>query len=287
MATKYNLLVIVGPTASGKSALAMKLAESIPLEIIAADSRTIYKGMDIGTAKPSKADQQKVPHWGMDLVNPDETYSTFEFKKYAEAKIEEIERRNHLPVVVGGTGLYIDSLLFDFELRTPADASLRSQLEHKSVKELQAIIKDRGYPKPENFQNRRHLIRTIETKGQIGGRRDEPIIGSYIVGLQPDDKTLHLNIHARTEQMFSSGLLGEVKQLMDRYDSNIFLPGIGYNDIGDYLNGKLELTKAKKLFETAQWQYARRQRTWFKRNPYIKWFDRPESAYEAIKTLVN
>lgn len=285
--TKCQLLVIVGPTASGKSALAMRLSEHLAIEIIAADSRTIYKGMDIGTAKPSKADQQKVPHWGTDLVNPNETYSAFEFKNYASQKINEVRGRGNLPVVVGGTGLYIDSLLFDFQLRIPANKKLRAQLETQSIHKLQTLIDEKGYKRPENFKNRRHLIRTIETKGQAPGRMHQPLKGSYIVGINPDDKTLRGNINSRTVQMFDKGLLEEVKLLMEQYGPDVSLPGIGYNTIRDYLNGKIELEAAKQLFETAQWQYTRRQRTWFKRNPYIRWFDSPELAYKAIKTLVN
>src|SRR6266404_2179467 len=110
---KIKLVTIVGPTASGKSALAMKIAKKFNGEIIAADSRTIYKGMDIGTAKASSIDRQKVPHCGLDLVEPGETYSAARFKKYARAKIDEIQKRNSLPILVGGTGLYIDAVVFD------------------------------------------------------------------------------------------------------------------------------------------------------------------------------
>src|SRR4051812_22066904 len=112
---KPELLVIVGPTASGKSELALKVAQEFRGEIIAADSRTIYKGMDIGTAKPTKEEQQLAPHWGLDLVEPGQTFSVYQFKKYTEERIEEIKKRNKLPILVGGSGLYIDGILFGFE----------------------------------------------------------------------------------------------------------------------------------------------------------------------------
>jgi tRNA dimethylallyltransferase len=183
--TKINLVAIVGPTASGKSALAMKIAKQFSGEIIAADSRTIYRGMDIGTAKPSKADQAAVPHWGLDLAEPGESYSAARFKEYALAKITDISSRGKLPILVGGTGLYIDAVLFDYKF--PASDKKEVEFKDVDVAGLQAIINKRGYVVPENSKNRRHLIRTIERQGQTGHRRHDLPPGVLLIGLMPPD----------------------------------------------------------------------------------------------------
>lgn len=282
-----ELVVIVGPTASGKSSLAMRLAQLAACEIIAADSRTIYKSMDIATAKPTKADQTMVPHWGLDLVEPGEYFSVHDFKKYADAKIIDIKDRGKLPILVGGTGLYIDSLLFDFKFRNKGDKPLRDQLEKKTVEELQAMIKAKGYDLPNNFKNRRHLIRTIESEGQVVGRNELPPPKTLIIGLLPDEKTLKDNISVRTKAMFKDGIVTETSELLQKYRPEILQKGgIGYREIANYLNKETTLPESKQLFERAQWQYARRQRTWFKRNSFIEWFDSPDTAYKALKGIL-
>jgi tRNA dimethylallyltransferase len=168
---KIELVAIVGPTASGKSGLAMETARRFYGEIIAADSRTIYKGMDIGTAKPSKADQAEIPHWGLDLVEPGQGFSAQKFKVYANQKITDINLRGKLAILVGGTGLYMDSVLYDFQFGPAADAEQRSALERLNVEQLQIIIEQKGLARPENIKNKRHLIRTIERRGQAGTKR--------------------------------------------------------------------------------------------------------------------
>ncbi len=162
--SRPKLLVIVGPTASGKSELALNIAKKYNGEIIAADSRTVYRDMNIGTAKPSLDDQKALLHWGLDLVNPGQRFTAADFKQYAEAKIVDIQKRGKLPLLVGGTGLYIDSVLFDFGFLADFDPKLRKELEQLSVQDLQKIIKQRGYTMPTNYQNKRYLIRVIETK---------------------------------------------------------------------------------------------------------------------------
>lgn len=156
-----KLIVIVGPTASGKSSLAMRVAKTYGGEIIAADSRTVYKGMDIGTAKPSQSDQTKVPHWGLNLVSPGQRFTAHQFQKYANSKIKDIQKRGKLPILVGGTGLYMDAVLFGFGFLPDADPGNREKLEVLSVSQLQKIIENKGYIMPVNSQNKRHLIRAI------------------------------------------------------------------------------------------------------------------------------
>ncbi|HVO86383.1 MAG TPA: tRNA (adenosine(37)-N6)-dimethylallyltransferase MiaA [Candidatus Binatia bacterium] len=290
VATKeqVELLVIVGPTASGKSALAMRIAKQFNGEIITADSRAIYKGMDIGTAKPSKADQAVIRHWGIDLIKPGENFSAAKFKVYANTKIADIKKRGRLPILVGGTGLYIDAVLFDFKFETEPDDKLRHRLEAKNVEQLQAIIKQQKLPMPANYQNKRHLIRTIERQGKVGSKKSKPPNGSLIVGLYPSDQILKANINARAEQMFKDGVLQEFKDLTKHYAADdVVSGGIIYKLCSQLNAGETNLEQTKDLFKTSDWQYARRQRTWFKRNKFIQWFETPESAFLSVTEQLN
>ncbi|OYW84146.1 tRNA dimethylallyltransferase, partial [Candidatus Saccharibacteria bacterium 32-49-10] len=152
---KLPLIIIVGPTASGKTALAIELAEEFHGEIICADSRTIYKNMNIGTAKPTQAEQDRVSHWAIDIVPPGERFTAADFKEYALEKIDEIRRHGHVPFLVGGTGLYIDAVIFDYKFGADANMSLRQQLNEKSVSELQSYCREHNIPLPENHLNKR------------------------------------------------------------------------------------------------------------------------------------
>ena len=161
---RLPLIVITGPTASGKTSLAIHLAKQYNGEIVCADSRTIYRDMNVGTAKPTKAEREAVPHWGLDLISPGEVFSVAQFKEYALQKISEIRSRGHLPFLVGGTGLYIDAVLFDFQFGGPPSAVFRSELEKKTVTELQYYCHIHNIKLPENNKNKRYLIRSIEQK---------------------------------------------------------------------------------------------------------------------------
>ena len=284
--TRPKLLVVVGPTATGKTALAIQIAREFNGEIIAADSRTIYKAMDVGTAKPSVAEQARVPHWGLDLVEPGETFSAAQFQKYACAKIDGIQRRGRLPILVGGTGLYIDSVIFGFKFREAADANLRQKLEKLGIEELQALVTKKGYPMPENLRNRRHLIRTIESSGQIGGKSQKPKAGTAIIGLMPPAEVIKQRISARLAKNFEL-IIKETRVLLAKYGrQNIQkTAGIPYLTAIDYIDGKINAADAKKRILTDEWQYARRQRTWFKRNPHIKWFKSAEDAFSFFETI--
>jgi tRNA dimethylallyltransferase len=284
-----KLLVIVGPTASGKSGLALRIAKKFNGEIIAADSRTIYKGMNIGTAKPSEKEQKQVPHWGLDLVEPGNDFSAHRFKEYAEDKISDVHNRGNLPILVGGTGLYIDSVLFDFGFVPPSEEVERGELEKLSVGQLQEVIKQKGYKMPENSQNRRHLTRAIERKGEVGIKKQSLKGETLVAGLLLPSEILKEHIKARAENYFKNGLEQETKYLLDTYGEKALRKsgGIAYQVAIEAISGKISKEEAVELIRKQEWQYARRQRTWFKRNKFVTWFESPEQAYQAIAAILN
>jgi tRNA dimethylallyltransferase len=271
------------------SELALKIAKEFNGEIIAADSRTIYKGMDIGTAKPSNQEQKQVKHWGVDLVNPGHVFTAYQFKEYAEGKIKEIQKRGKLPILVGGTGLYIDSVLFDFGFVEPGGAKEREVLEKLSVEQLQEVIWQKSYEMPENMQNRRHLIRTLERKGETGTREQKLRQSTVVIGLMPASKTLKKRIEQRSEAYLKRGLEQETVSLLRSFGKKPLEKsgGIAYQAAVELLSGKINREEAIEMIKKQEWQYARRQRTWFKRNKFINWFDSPAKAYPEIRVLLN
>ncbi|MGA3150719.1 MAG: tRNA (adenosine(37)-N6)-dimethylallyltransferase MiaA [Candidatus Saccharimonadales bacterium] len=285
-----ELVAIVGLTASGKSDLAMRLAKELDGEIICADSRTIYRGMDIGTAKPTIAEQTDVRHWGIDLIKPGQGYSAAKFKKYAKNAITDIQNRGKLPILVGGTGLYVDGVLYDFGFMPKAPKSRRAKLEAMSLEALQDFIREMSWPMPFNVHNRRHLVRVMERQGKTGSKKTAPPAGVLMIGLMPPDEVLKERIASRAEAVFGQGIIKETEKLMDRYgrESVSSTAGIAYQVILRLIGGEITQNEATQLIATKEWQYARRQKTWFKRDPHIKWFNDPDAAYEAIKKqLVN
>lgn len=271
---KLPLVVIVGPTASGKTTLAIEVAKRHKGEIICADSRTVYKGMDIGTAKPSLVERAMVPHWGLDLVEPNQPFNVADFQKYAYQKIDEIRARGHIPFLVGGSGLYIDAVLFNFQFNSPASLEQRRELENLSLEELQKYCIENSVKLPENVKNKRHLIRAIERNNIEKQRRIEPISTSIIVGIATDRSVLRKRIHERSEQIFHDNVVNEATLLGKKYGWNIeAMTGNIYPLVYKYLNGELAFEEMKEKFATADWRLAKRQLTWLKRNPYIKWFE--------------
>lgn len=279
---KLPLVVIVGPTASGKSGVAVELAQQYDGEIICADSRTIYKGMDIGTAKPSQQDQVRVPHWGLDLIAPDETFSATDFKAYTVQKIVEIRARGHVPFLVGGTGLYVDSVVFDYEFGPPADPEKRAELECMTIEDLHKYCIQHNILLPENDQNKRYVIRVIEQKGISAKRSLTPTDNCIIVGITTDPEDLRKRIHTRSEQLFDDGVVQEAKLLGDTYGwESQAMTGNIYRLSHDYLNNEITQTEFKKRNEIADWHLAKRQLTWLKRNHYITWL-----ALEDVKNYI-
>lgn len=281
------LIVIVGETASGKTALAIELAKQFNGEVIAADSRTVYRGMDIGTAKPTPEEQDGIPHYLIDVVSPDEEFTAAEFKKMANEKIAKIGERGKLPIIVGGTGLYIDSVIYDFEFRTPADTELREKLQGLSVDELQEILKGKDLPLPENSRNPRHLIRAIETGGAVASR--QPLReNTLVLGLTIDREELRQKLAKRVELMVNQGFVDEVKHVAKQYGWDApALQAPGYKAFRKYLAGEATLEEAKTLFIQNDAQLAKRQRTWFRRNKDIHWICKKDEAVDLVTTFLN
>lgn len=280
------LVVIVGPTASGKSATAMRIAEEFNGEIICADSRTIYKYMDIGTAKPSAEDRARVPHWGLDIVEPGETFTAADFKYYAQQKIAEIRQRGHVPMIVGGTGLYVDGVIFDYEF-SPPSPELREKLEALELDELINYCYDNNITLPENHQNRRYVIRAIERKNISVKRLNEPIAQTLVVGITTNKDELRSRITERAEQLFETGMVEEAKMLGEKYGwESEAMTGNIYRLVKQFLDREFDEEELKQRFITSDWQLAKRQLTWLKRNPFIVWKSL-DDAYLYIKEQLS
>lgn len=282
------LVVIAGPTASGKTSLAIELAKQFSGEIICADSRTIYKGMDIGTAKPTKEEQARVPHWGLDLVEPNERFTVADFKQYADIKIEEVRSRGHIPFLVGGTGLYIDAVIFDYQFGPPADPDRRSVYESMSLDELHQYCKENNIMLPENDQNKRYVIRAIEQKSINTKRRSEPIENTIIVGIATNREILRTRISDRAEQIFDDTVVDEATMLGKKYGwDGEAMTGNIYPLIHSYLENELSIEEMKEKFTTLDWRLAKRQLTWLRRNPYIHWGELNEVRQYLIERLAS
>ncbi len=276
MATTVNdhlpLIVIVGPTASGKTALAIQLAQMYDGEIIAADSRTVYAGMDIGTAKPTRQEQAVVPHWGIDLVTPGERFTASQFQSYANHQIAAIRQRGHVPFLVGGTGLYIDSVLFDFQFPAETSRSERVKFDAMTIEELHKYCKVNNIPLPENYKNKRYVINTIMRNGQSPQRRRTVRQDAFVVGIATDRETLRQRITTRTAQIFDSGVIEEARELSRQFGWDYAaMTGNVYPIIRQYLDGDITLDEAKAHMVSSDWHLAKRQMTWFRRHEFIQW----------------
>jgi tRNA dimethylallyltransferase len=283
-----KLLVIVGETASGKSELALRLAERFDGELICADSWTVRREVNIGTAKPSAEEQARVPHYLLDVVSPCEDFTAAVFKELAQAAIKDIAARGKLPIMVGGTGLYIDSVLYDYGFLPAGDRAARESLDSMDVEELLALIKEKGLELGEvDVRNKRRLVRLIETEGeqpQKKALRSETLI----LGLRTDREQLKRRIGRRTDAMLAAGLEAETRQLADRYGWDCeALKGVGYAQWQAYFEGAQNLQETRQKIIKATLDLAKRQRTWFKRNNSIQWHTTPVKWPDVVADVTT
>ena len=279
---KNKVIAVVGPTASGKTAFAVDLAEKIGGEIISADSRLVYKGFDIGTAKPTLDERRGIPHYMIDIAEPEVDYSAGLYVHEAKRIIEDIQSRGKVPIIAGGTGLYINILLMNYDLpKVEPDYELRKAL--KLEEDLPAILAELD---PETAQlidknDRKKLIRAIEivkTTGKpIQRRKNNPEYEIEWIGLNFPRDVLYDRINRRVDLMFEAGLIDETKNLLQKHGRipNL-LYTIGYQEVIQYLDGLLTLGEAVDKLKQNTRRYAKRQLTWFRKNPAINWNVYPE-----------
>jgi tRNA dimethylallyltransferase len=290
---KKKLLVLIGPTAVGKTQTSIKLAKAFNGEIISGDSMQIYKKMDIGTAKIMQAEMEGIPHYLIDIKNPDESFSAAEFQELGREKISDISNRGRLPMIVGGTGLYIQSVLFDYHFsEAPSDASFRKNLEMQAEKDGNIVLHEQLMRMdPESGRrihpnNIRRVIRAIEIFHCTGKtmselQQSQPIESIYdvaIIGLTLEREKLYERINKRVEIMIENGLIKEVETLFQQgYKDCQSIQAIGYKELYEYFYGNVTLEEAVENLKQNSRRYAKRQLTWFRNKMDVKWFDMTEA----------
>lgn len=278
------LIVVAGPTASGKTGLVVELATRYGGEIICADSRTIYKGMDIGTAKPTVEEQAKIPHHLLDVVEPGQPYTAADFQRDAFAAIADIRGRGKIPFLVGGTGLYIDAVVREYSW--PSQALSSGSLEDLSVEKLQHMLKEQQKTLPENTQNKRHLINALK-RNTAGKARDLPRENTFVVAIATEKQTLLNRIRERAEVMFALGIVDEAGRLAAQYGwDNEAMTGNIYPLIRQLLAGKITRQQAIDQFVIKDWRLAKRQLTWLRRYDFIEWYSLGD-ARQRIETILG
>lgn len=281
------LVVIVGETASGKSSLAMEIARKFNGEIISADSWAVYKEMDIGTAKPSEEAQAEIKHHLIDLVRPDQDYTAGIYKEDALAAMSQIYTRDKLPIIVGGTGLYIDGVIFDFSFMKNVSKNIRERYNTLSLKQLIELCSSRGYDLTGvDIRNKRRLIRVLETEGEVP-KRSELRGNTLVLGVKPGRTKLRKNIETRIDNMFKKGLKHEALAVSEKYGWDCEgMQGIGYKEFLSWHEGESSMQQVRGKILRDTLALAKRQRTWFKRNRSIVWLETPGDALEIVKNFL-
>ncbi len=305
MGEQLRVLVILGPTAVGKSELAVRLGHRYRGEIISADSMQIYRGMDIGTAKMTREEMDGVPHHMIDILPPTEGFSAGRFKALARSIIEDITGRRRLPIVVGGTALYVRALLYDYPLaRAPRDPQLRKELGRQAAREgpqsLHAELEDID---PESARrihpnDVRRVIRAIEVRRRTGRtmtewRRatpTEPVYNALKIGLCTRRDLLYERIEERVDDMIARGLVAEVRQILDEFGdlSSTAAQALGYREVMEYLEGEVSPDECVFRIKRNTRNFAKRQLTWFRSDEDIEWVDASsERAFEEASRMVS
>lgn len=301
---KPIVYVIGGPTASGKSKLAVELAKKVNGEIISADSMQIYKEMNIGTAKVNKEEMQGVQHYLVDFVSPDERYSVSNFRKDAERAIEEILAKGKTPIVVGGTGLYIDSLIYGIEFQDEeVDLEYREKLNKIADEEgLENLHKMAQKIDPEamkkiSVNDKKRIIRVLEiyhktgktkTEQELQSRKNEVKYEYKVFAITMDREKLYERIEKRVDSMIEQGLIEEVKQILNKYHTfPTAMQGLGYKEVVEYLEGSCTKEEMIGKIKKETRHYAKRQLTWFRKNKETIWLDGEKSTDENVSIILE
>jgi tRNA dimethylallyltransferase len=301
MTTLPKIIAIVGPTASGKTALSVALAQKYHGEIVSADSRQIYRGMDIGTAKPPVSERDGIPHYLFDIKDPNEEYTVADYKHDAVLAIQDILNKKKLPILVGGTGLYIDAVLDNLDIpKIKADPELRAKIE-KDIAEngLAAVVKKLVDRDPEaayivDPKNPRRVVRALEVAILTGEpftaqrKKNEPLFDALKIGMNLPPETLRERIDLRIDRMMQDGLVSEVETLVKKYGKScVAFDAIGYREIVNYLDGISSLEQAADIMKHNTWHYAKRQMTWFRKDKNIQWIAKPEEAERIAEEFLQ
>lgn len=302
--TKRKLIIVTGPTAVGKSALSVALAKRIGGEIISADSMQVYQYMDIGSAKITKEEMNGIPHHLIDVLMPEEEFNVVRFQQLAKEALAGIYERGHIPIVAGGTGFYIQALLYDIDFTTEEDHSeIRKRLEAEAVAEggAEAMHQRLNAVDPESAaaihpNNQKRVIRALEFWEQHGypislhnkqqRQRTSPYSFCYFV-LTDERACLYEKIEARVDQMLSEGLVDEVSRLkaMGCHSGMVSMQGLGYKEILNYLEGSCTLEEAVYQIKRDTRHFAKRQLTWFGRERDVLWINKKDYGYSDIRIL--
>lgn len=302
--SKPKVIVIGGPTASGKTGLSIEIAKKINGEIISADSMQIYKHMNIGTAKVTQEEMQGVNHYLIDIIEPNQRYSVAEFKKDAEEKIEEILSKGKVPIVVGGTGLYIDTLIYGIEYpEIEIDLKYRKQLEDDIEKHglnylyNKASEIDEEAMKKISVNDKKRIMRVLEiyhstgktkTQMEIESRKHEVKYDYRVFAIDMDRDILYNRINLRVDEMIKKGLIDEVKEIIKRYDEMpTAMQGLGYKEVLPYLDNKITLDEMSEKIKLESRRYAKRQLTWFRKNKNIIWLDGLKSKEDNVNIVLE
>ncbi len=282
------LIVIVGETASGKSSAALQIAQTYNGEIISADSWAVYKGMNIGTAKPSKEERRLVRHHLIDIVGPDQDYTAGLYQRDVHGTMNQIYTRGNIPIIVGGTGLYIDGVIYNFSFMKTSDKKIRQYYNSLSITQLIEEIEAKKFDLTGiDLRNKRRLIRVLETNGEIP-KRSKLRANTLVIGMKVGRNQLRSNIEQRVETMFKMGLKKEVLHIVDKYgwDSE-GMQGIGYKEFKLWHDGELSIRRTKQRIIKNTLALAKRQRTWFKKNRQIEWVATAAEAELLVEKFLD
>ena len=301
---KDKVIVICGPTASGKTALSIELAKQINGEIVSCDSMQIYKDMNIGTAKPTEEEQKGIKHYLIDFVSPDERYSVADYKQDAKKAIKEILKKGKVPIVVGGTGLYIDSLIYEIEYQDiEFDEKYRKQLEERSKKEgLEVLYNEAKKIDPEAItkispNDKKRILRILEIYNATGknkteqekeSRKNEVEFDYKVYAISWDREKLYDRINQRVDIMIDQGLIEEVQKIYSKYNKfPTAMQGLGYKEVLEYLEGKCNKQEMIDKIKQETRRYAKRQLTWFRKNKQTIWLDGQEKIQNNIEIILE